>query len=288
MDLKKADALLAAIESGSITKAAQQLNYTPSGISHILAALEEELGFPLLYRSKQGVVPTPNALELLPALRELRNAYNRFQQISSRISGLQKGTLVIGAYSSIAIRWLPAIIREFEANYPGIRLILKEGIHQELEHLLETNQIDLCLYSRPSRPARPWVPLKTDPMIAVLPKDHPCAKETAYPLSRCEKEDFIMPAYGADYDVLELFRTHNLHPKVKYETIGNFSLLAMIGEGLGMSIMNRLITEGMTADVVKLPLTPHAEITLGASFSSWESLSPAAKAFLDCALAHLR
>lgn len=288
MDLKKTDALLTAIESGSITKAAQTLNYTPSGISHILSGLEEELGFPLLYRSKQGVVPTPNALELLPALRELRSAYNRFEQISSRISGLQKGTLVIGVYSSIAIRWLPAIIRDFETKYPGIRMILKEGIHQELEQLLETNQIDLCLYSQPKDSARPWVPLKTDPMIAVLPKNHPCAKEDYYPLRRCEKEDFIMPAYGADYDVLELFRSYHLHPKVKYETIGNFSLLAMIAEGLGMSIMNQLITEGMTADVVKLPLQPHAEISLGVSFSSWESLSPAARAFLDCALAHLR
>ncbi len=288
MDQKKAEALLAAIDSGSITKAAQQLNYTPSGISHILSALEEELGFPLLYRSKQGVVPTPNAQELLPVLRELQQTYNRFQQISSRISGLQQGTLVIGAYSSIAIRWLPAIIKDFQAQYPGIRVVLKEGIHQELEQLLETNQIDLCLYSRPRRSARPWVPLKTDPMIAVLPKDHPCSKESAYLLRHCEKEDFIMPAYGADYDVLELFRTHDLHPKIKYETIGNFSLLAMIAEGLGMSIMNRLITEGMTADVVKLPLSPHAEITLGASFPSWESLSPAAKAFLDCASSHLR
>lgn len=287
MDFKKIDAFLTAVDSGSITKAAERMNYTPSGVSHILSALEEELGFPLLYRSKQGVIPTPNAMELLPVLREMQNVHNRFEQISTQISGLQKGVLVIGAYSSIAISWLPAILKNFEQAYPGIRIVLKEGIHQELDHFLETNQIDLCLYSQPHKPLRPWIPLKTDPMIAVLPKDHPYAEKKAYPLALCGKEDFIMPAYGADYDVVELFRTHQIRPKVKYETIENFSLLAMIAQGLGMSIMNRLITEGIAADVVKLPLDPPAEISLGISFPAWETLSPAAKAFLEFASAHI-
>lgn len=52
MDFKKCEALLAAIDTGSFTKAAEQLHYTPSGISHMMTNLEAELGFPLLYRSK--------------------------------------------------------------------------------------------------------------------------------------------------------------------------------------------------------------------------------------------
>ncbi len=48
MDFKKCEALLAAIDTGSFTKAAEQLHYTPSGISHMMTNLEAELGFPLL------------------------------------------------------------------------------------------------------------------------------------------------------------------------------------------------------------------------------------------------
>ena len=66
MDFKKCEALLAAIDTGSFTKAAEQLHYTPSGISDMMTNLEAELGFPLLYRSKTGVVPTPSAFT--PAL----------------------------------------------------------------------------------------------------------------------------------------------------------------------------------------------------------------------------
>ena len=91
MDFKKCEALLAAIDTGSFTKAAEQLHYTPSGISHMMTNLEAELGFPLLYRSKTGVVPTPSALELMPVLREMADCANRFEQISSRINGLQTG-----------------------------------------------------------------------------------------------------------------------------------------------------------------------------------------------------
>ena len=102
MDFKKCEALLAAIDTGSFTKAAEQLHYTPSGISHMMTNLEAELGFPLLYRSKTGVVPTPSALELMPVLREMADCANRFEQISSRINGLQTGRLTIGVYTSIA------------------------------------------------------------------------------------------------------------------------------------------------------------------------------------------
>ena len=89
-----------------------------------------------------------------------------------------------------------------------------------------------------------------------------------------------MPAYGADYDVVQLFRAHNIHPKVKYETIENHAALSMIAQGLGMSIMNHLITEGNTANVVKLPLDPPHTISLGIALPPAE-LSPAAQAFID-------
>ena len=125
MDFKKCEALLAAIDTGSFTKAAEQLHYTPSGISHMMTNLEAELGFPLLYRSKTGVVPTPSALELMPVLREMADCANRFEQISSRINGLQTGRLTIGVYTSIATCWLPPVIKAFAASYPGIRIILK-------------------------------------------------------------------------------------------------------------------------------------------------------------------
>lgn len=287
MDLKKCEALLTAIDSGSLTKAAQILHYTPSGLSHMMHTLEQELGFALLYRHKNGVTPTPNAELLLPILREMADCANRFEQLSGQITGLERGRLTIGTYTSIATCWLPPILRAFAQAHPGIRIILKEGIHQELDDMLANHKVDLCFYSENPNSPYPWVFLRKDPMIAVLPCHHALAQADAYPIAACEKEDFIMPAYGADHDVLQLFAAYQIQPNIKYETIENHAALAMIAEGLGMSIMNQLITQGHTANVVKLPLAPAYSIAMGAALPCDAAPSPAALAFLELAKAHL-
>ena len=69
MDTEKCRALLAVLEAGSLSAAAEKLDYTPSGLSRMMAALEQELGFPLLSRSHNGVQPTRACRTLLPTLR---------------------------------------------------------------------------------------------------------------------------------------------------------------------------------------------------------------------------
>ena len=56
-------------ETGNITRAAQILNYTQSGVSHAIAALEKETGFPVFVRSKTGVALTENAKEILRTIK---------------------------------------------------------------------------------------------------------------------------------------------------------------------------------------------------------------------------
>lgn len=117
-------------------------------------------------------------------------------------------------------------------------------------------------------------------MLAVLPFNHPLAKAKAYPLKCCKMEDFIMPACGYDYDVIELFRDAGLSPNIRYETFENYAALSMIEFGLGMSIMNELIIKGRICNVVKLPLKPEKHISLGIAIPNTEKLSPAAEKFI--------
>lgn len=70
MDTHKYKALLKAMESGSISAAAQELGYSPSGLNRLLDSLEKELGFTVLDRTPQGVVLTSEGRGLLPKIRE--------------------------------------------------------------------------------------------------------------------------------------------------------------------------------------------------------------------------
>ena len=71
MELEKYRALVCAIESGSLTAAAEKLQYTPSGISRAVSALEAECGFSLLLREHGGVRPTAACQRLLPGIYSL-------------------------------------------------------------------------------------------------------------------------------------------------------------------------------------------------------------------------
>ena len=74
MELDRYRALVCAIETGSLSAAAEALQYTPSGVSRMVAALVEETGGPLLLREHSGVRPTKECEKLLPAIRDLLHA----------------------------------------------------------------------------------------------------------------------------------------------------------------------------------------------------------------------
>jgi len=288
MDSARYKAFLAAVESGSFTKAAEKLNYTPSGVCQLVNALEKEIGFSLLYRDKKGVKLTAGGEALLPAMHDLLHQEERLIQMASELNGLAAGRITIGAYSSIATHWLPPVIKGFQAAYPKIEIHLREGIRQENERWLEDRVVDLAFVSHKRPMDYHWIPLQADPMIAVLPRDHPLAREKAYPLENCPHERFIMPALGRDDDVMELLKRNHLRLNIVFSTLENFTTMAMIEQGMGMSIMNALITKSWICDVAKLPLDPPQSIVLGIAVPSLEGASPAARRFIDYAVQQLK
>ena len=144
MDTKKCAALLRALETGSITAAAAELGYTPSGVSRAVASLEEELGVPLLRRSRSGVVPTRECETLLPMLRELLRTAARTEESAARLRGVEIGQITIGtAYSAFYPRLALAAA---EAGYACLMIesFDKKGVAEALS--LQPNQVPaLCM-----------------------------------------------------------------------------------------------------------------------------------------------
>ena len=280
METSRYKAFAAAAETGSFSRAAEMLNYSPSGVSQLVSALEADLGLTLLLRTRRGVSLSPAGEALLPAIRSLLQQEERIFQLSSDLNGLMTGEIHIASYSSVSSHWLPKIIKAFQKDYPNIRIHLMEGIRQEILQWLEESRADIAFISAVEDSHYDWIPLKDDPMIAVLPKDHPYANADVYPLSQCNREQFIMPALGKDADVVELFERFNLNPTIVYSTFEAFAAFAMIENGLGMTITNQLITEGFQADVVRLPVDPPQHISFGILIPNRDALSPAARKFV--------
>ena len=284
METARCRAFLAAAETGSFSRAAEMLRYTPSGVNQLVTALEKEIGFSLFSRSTKGVALTANGQLLLPVIREILHQEDKLFELSAQMNGLLIGTVTIAAYSSIATHWLPAVIRDFQENYPHVEIKLMEGIWQEVSQWLEERTADIGFLSYQENMPFEWIPLAEDPMLALLPRDHPLAGADCYPLKRCEQDSFIMPALGCDDDVEALFARNHVDPNIRYTTIENFSAMSMVEQGLGICVMNRLITEKYICNVVKLPLDPPAQITMGVALHSKVDVSPAVKMFLKYAV----
>ena len=282
METARCRAFLAAAETGSFSKAAEALSYTPSGVNQLVTALEKELGFPVFRRNTKGVTLTENGE--LPAVREFLRQEDRIFELSAEMNGLLIGSVTIAAYSSIATHWLPAVISAFQQDYPQIRIRLMEGIWQEVSKWLDDRAADIGFFSYQEGMPYEWIPLAEDPMLALLPKDHPLAGAEAYPLKECANDRFIMPALGCDDDVTALFAKNGIVPNVQFTTLESFSVMSMVEQGLGMSVMNELITEKRICDVVKLPLDPPSQITLGIALHSKADISPAVRMFLKYAV----
>ena len=284
METARCRAFLAAAETGSFSKAAEALSYTPSGVNQLVTALEKELGFPVFRRNTKGVTLTENGEMLLPAVREFLRHEDRIFELSAEMNGLLIGSVTIAAYSSIATHWLPAVISAFQQDYPQIRIRLMEGIWQEVSKWLDDRAADIGFFSYQEGMPYEWIPLAEDPMLALLPKDHPLAGAEAYPLEERANDRFIMPALGCDDDVTALFAKNGIVPNVQFTTLESFSVMSMVEQGLGMSVMNQLITEKRICDVVKLPLDPPSQITLGIALHSKADISPAVRMFLKYAV----
>lgn len=286
MDTAKIRALLAAADLGSISKAAEALGYTQSGVTHIIRSLEEEAGFPLLLRGNRGVSFTADGERLAPLFRELSQAADRLEQELALTRGMERGIVKIGTYSSISLHWMPQILEAFQDRYPNIEVELLEGNGMEIEDWLSSGRIDIAYTSLRPHFTFDTVKILDDPMFAVLPRSHPRAKDESFPISAFKGEPFLV--YVADtkpeLDLAQAMEMAGIGAKGKFSSNFDMTILAMVEHNLGVTIMPQLILEGSSADVAAIPICPRISRSLGMAVRSMADASPAMRRFMSCTL----
>ena len=181
MDTARYKAFLMSAETGSFSKAAEILCYTPSGVSQLVNALEKEFGFALFQRNKKGVTLTLSGQKLLPEVRGLLKQEEHINQMVSELNGLKTGTVTIASYVSIATYWLPYVIKVFQQDYTQIQLKIMEGTRNEIDEWVKQGIVDIGFISYIEPMHYDWIPLADIPLIAVLPKNHTFANSKSYP-----------------------------------------------------------------------------------------------------------
>jgi DNA-binding transcriptional LysR family regulator len=281
MSISKYEVFLKVVELGSLTKAADALGFTQSGISHTISSLEDQFGFPLLIRSRSGVRLTVNGEQVLQPIREILKWNERLKQEVAHIHGLEVGTITIGTFTSVSVHWLPGMIKEFRRDYPQIEFKLMEGDYLEIEQWIESGVIDCGFISLPTRDNFEAFPLKKDRMLGLLADDHPLSGQPSLSFSQIAREDFIIPKAGSDYDVRRVLDKAGIRPNVKFSAGDDYAIIAMVEKGLGISILPELVLQGRNHKVTLLELEEQSFRTLGIAVNSMKYASPAAKRFVQ-------
>ncbi|WP_235728349.1 LysR family transcriptional regulator [Kurthia senegalensis] len=281
LSILKLKAYIAAVKYGSLTRAAEALDYTQPSISHMIHSLEEDYGFALLIRSKSGVQPTDNGTQLLPIMEDIVVRYEHLSEAVHAIHGLDVGTVRIGAYASVCVHWMPEVLKLFHEKYPKIAIQLFEGNSREIHEWLEASSIDFAIGTIQPTDDYHFLPLKDDRMLAILPKGHALAKQETVDIHSFEKESCIMPYDDTHKDAQAILKAARVHPNVTYQIRGDEAIIAMVKRGLGITLLSELLIQDHVNEIDCRPIDDNCVRTIGvASKTEIKSLSPASRTFI--------
>lgn len=273
-------ALMKVVEVGSFTKAAELLGYTQPALSQMIASLEKELGLKMLYRSRYGIRLTPEGERLYPDVQSAVRQYEAMRRTADGIRGLDSGVVRIGTVSSVSCHWLPGVIRAFWQAHPNIQIVLHQGDYTSIPEWVRTGAVDFGFASPHAVMGMETTVVKSGEFRAVLPKDHPLAGRGSLTLGELAEEPLLLLEEGMYSEPMEAFHAAGITPNVRLRVHDDYSILSMVEQGLGVSILTELVLHKTSYEVAALPIEPAIIRTMGIITKNKHTLPLASREFI--------
>ncbi len=268
----------------SFTSASQQLSISQSGVSHAIKTLEDELGVKLFLRNQSRIELTYVGMRLLERARTILSLEATMRQEATGVKQMKQGTVKIGAFDpGSTIHILPSLLEAYRKKYPNIDVFVEEGSNKQIHQWLIERRIDIGIMQLP-QPEHNAIHLLTDRLVALVPKQHPLAKESEVCLKALCKEPMVLAEVGSPELVTQLLSSQNLKPQIQYRTSQLISTLDIVARGEAVSIVaSSDLPKSSMMNVMQKPLTPTLERQIGMVVLNEQHTSPAVKAFLTLA-----
>lgn len=277
------------IENGSFTKVAEQIGYTQSAVSQTIKSLERELGVVLIDRKKDGIALTTDGQQFYPYIQAVFNAEKDLDQKQKEMSGLEDSTIRIGTFTSVSRNLLPCMMKKFKEQYPNVNFVLQQGEYTSIGKWVQEGSVDFGFVNADAVSVSDiqMQMLYKDEMVAVLPKNHSLSVNESISLHQLAKAPFILLDEG-DYSVpMNAFHAQNLSPKIEYKVYDDYSILAMVRQGLGVSILYQLVLKGYEEGLEIRPITERPQRRVALAWRSFETMSLASRRFVNFVQEHM-
>lgn len=293
MDFKLLEYIVAIADYGSVTKAAEALYISQSGLNQQLIKVEKSLGTALFYRTKKEMRLTlAGTIYIANARRILKMAQNCVTQIQD-LSDNPCGTISYGLPFEHGVDLFLNVSEEFSKRYPNVSISLME---QTVKHMLEkvqTDQLDMAfvmMNEKPSSHDFDYIHLCTEKLVLGLPIKHHLAQFAAPPnmplktmeLERLKDDKFAFMFAGSTMrNIIDpLFEEAGYAPDIRYETLMNNALYRLVDKGLCCTIMPQSYArKSKNSAWFYLEQNPHWEWYI--IFSKTRVLSSADKYLID-------
>lgn len=224
---------LAVVSTGSVRQAAERLVVTQPAVSSALAALQREVGTPLVARDGRGLRLTPAGETFA---HYARRALGLLEEGLGAVTGSappERGRVRLAAVTTAGERIVPRLLGSFRARYPGAEVVLEVGNRVHVWDLLAHHEVDMAIGGRPPG-AQPFASLAVRPNTLVVvgaPGPAPADLSRAIWLLR-------EPGSGTRETAEELLRALEISPPVL--TIGsNGAIVESVQIGLGITLISR-------------------------------------------------
>ena len=295
MDTNLLASFVAVAEELHFGKAAERIHVAQPALSRQVKRLEGDLGVTLLVRDRRKVSLTEAGRVFLGEARATLEQVERARRAAVRASRGEVGRLSLGFVGSAAHEALPRLVRAFREDRPEVEVELWALYTPKQVRALEEGSLDAgLLRTPPEYDFLEVLPVGREPLLAVLPEDHPLAREERVPLAALADEDFVFPPRRlspAIHDrVISLCRQAGFSPRVVQESAGSESdsvalqsLAGVVAAGLGVSLTVSVPESLNNPRTVCRPVyDPEANWDLVLAYRRDES-SPVVRAFVEVA-----
>jgi len=249
LGLRELRAALAVAELGSFRRAAAELGYTQSALSHQVAALETALGLPLFHRpGGRGQVRLTPAGEA--ACRRARRVLSEVEAVAADAEEAERGESVrlrVGVSQTAAAEIMPAALYAVRGEHPGVEVVLIEADESDDTagrwDALRKGDFDLA-FSRSLEPDEfvDVIPLLEDPFVILTRRDSAIAELERPGFEVLDGLEVVAwtHRWRAQLELEEAWERRGIAPKIVYRTDDNLALQRLVAAGLGQACIGRL------------------------------------------------
>ncbi len=260
-DLRRLRSLCAIADHGSLTAAADALSFTQPAVSQHLAALEAEVGAPLVTRSRGGAELTDVGRLLV---EHARAALDRLTLAEVQVSDLvarEQLRVRLAGHSSSLTRLIPRAVADLRRALPAAVVTIREAGPPKALAALRNGDVDLAvMFRREGTEAPADIEERLvleESMYAVIPRGHPLAGEAEIELAGLRDDPWIQgPSATSPGLIRELCREAGFEPRIAFESDDPLATRGIVAAGLAVSLVPSLTKDDTARDrnVVVLPL----------------------------------